>query len=403
MADYYRLLDVPKNASHDEIKSAYRKLAMKYHPDRNPGNKEAEEKFKEINEAYEVLSDDKKRQIYDQYGEEGLKGGAGAGGPFGGFGGGFGGAGMGDIFGDLFENVFAQGGGRSRQQRSHRGSDLKYETEISLEDAYKGIKVPLDVERTEECPDCGGSGAKNKESVKTCPQCHGSGQVQYSQGFFSFSQPCPECGGTGEKITDPCEKCGGQGRIRRKVSITVKIPAGIEDGGVMRVTAGGDAGTRGGAPGDLYIQINIRPHSHFIREKRDLIYECPVPVWQAALGGEADVPLIEGGKTTIRIPAGTQFGKMFRVKGKGMPGTGGRPRGDLLVKIKVEVPVELSARQKELFQGLADIAEEKAAEKENPAEKNTTGNVSGDSRKETGFFDELKDDIKGILKGKKKK
>ena len=171
----------------------------------------------------------------------------------------------------------------------------------------------------------------------------------------------------------------------------------------MRVTAGGDAGTRGGAPGDLYIQINIRPHSHFIREKRDLIYECPVPVWQAALGGEADVPLIEGGKTTIRIPAGTQFGKMFRVKGKGMPGTGGRPRGDLLVKIKVEIPVELSARQKELFQGLADIAEEKAAEKENPSEKNTTGNVSGDSRKETGFFDELKDDIKGILKGKKKK
>ncbi|MCR4820048.1 MAG: molecular chaperone DnaJ [Elusimicrobiales bacterium] len=397
MADYYRLLDVPKNASHDEIKSAYRRMAMKYHPDRNPGNKEAEAKFKEINEAYEVLSDDKKRQIYDQYGEEGLKGGAGAGGgPFGGFGGGFGGGNMGDIFGDLFENVFSQGGSRS-QPRSRRGSDLKYETEISLEDAFKGIKVPIDIERTEVCPDCNGTGAKDKDSVKTCTQCHGTGHVQYSQGFFSFRQPCPECGGSGEKITAPCEKCGGQGRIRKKVSITVKIPSGIEDGGVMRVAAGGDAGMRGGTPGDLYIQINIRPHAHFIREKRDLIYECPVPVWMAALGGEADVPLIEGGKTTIRIPAGTQFGKMFRVKGKGMPGTGGRPRGDILVKIRVEVPFELDAQQKALYQKLADIDNGVKSDS-----KSSGLDSKKDDKKDSGIFDAIKDDIKEILKGNKK-
>lgn len=401
--DYYRLLDVPKNASPDEVKSAYRRMAMKYHPDRNPGNKEAEAKFKEINEAYEVLSDEKKRQIYDQYGAEGLKAGAGAGG-FGGFGG-FGGGNMGDIFGDLFENVFSQGSGRSRQQRQRRGSDLKYETEISLEDAFKGIKVPLDIERTELCPDCDGSGAKDKEAIKTCPQCHGTGHVQYSQGFFSFRQPCPECGATGEKITEPCSKCNGQGRVRKKVSITVKIPAGIEDGGVMRVTAGGDAGIRGGAAGDLYIQVNVKPHAHFIREGKDLIYECAVPVWLAALGGEADVPLIEGGKTTIVIPSGTQFGKMFRVKGKGMPGTGDRPRGSLLVKVRVEVPLELNARQKELFKELSDIAngvektEKAESSKTEKKEKNKTKTEEKEAGAEAlGLFDELKD----ILKGKKK-
>lgn len=399
MADYYRLLDVPRNASKDEIKSAWRKLAKKYHPDLNPGNKEAEAKLKEINEAYEVLSDDKKRQIYDQYGEEALKGGAGAGGAggFGGpFGGGFGGGNMGDIFGDLFENVFSQGGGRSQQQRSHRGSDLKYETEISLEDAFKGIKIPLDVERTETCPDCSGTGAKDKDSVKQCPQCHGTGHVQYSQGFFSFRQPCPACGGSGEKITDPCPKCGGQGRVRRKAPITIKVPAGIEDGGVMRVAAGGDAGIRGGSPGDLYIQINIRPHAHFIREKRDLIYECPIPVWKAVLGGEADVPLIEGGKTTIRIPSGTQFGKMFRVKGKGMPGTGGRPRGDLLVKIRVEIPVDLTPRQKELYTQLAAAENDGGTVQE---DVQSTASAASNAAKKEGLFDELKD----ILKGKKKK
>lgn len=354
--DYYRLLDIPKNASKDEIKSAYRRMAMKYHPDRNPGNAEAEAKFKEINEAYEVLSNPEKRQIYDQYGADGLKAGGQNAGP-GGFGGFSGASDMGDIFGDLFENMFSQGGGRSGgTPRSHRGADLKYEKEISLEDAFRGVKVTVDVERTETCPDCGGSGAKDKNSIKKCPSCRGSGHVQYSQGFFSFRQPCPDCGGTGEIIANKCTHCGGHGRIKKHVPVNVKIPAGIEDGGVLRVAAGGDVGMRGGAPGDLYIQVSIKQHVHFTRERRDLIYECPIQVWQAALGCEAEVPLIEGEKTTIRIPSGTQFGKIFRVRGKGMPGIGAKPRGDLMVKVRVEVPTDLNERQKSLFRELAAIA-----------------------------------------------
>lgn len=352
--DYYRLLGVARNANPDEIKTAYRRMAMKYHPDRNPGNKESEASFKEINEAYEVLSTPEKREIYDQYGAEGLK--AGAGGGRGGFGG-FPGGDMGDVFGDLFENLFAQGqGGRGGQSHTRRGSDLKYEAEITLEDAFTGVKVPVEFERTEQCAECGGTGAKNRNSVKKCPACHGAGRVQYSQGFFSFTQACPECGGHGEVITAPCKECGGQGRVKKKVSINVKIPAGVEEGAVLRVSGGGDAGQRGGASGDLYIQVRLKHHPHFEREKRDLSYECAVQVWQAALGGQADVPLIEGGRTVIRIPAGTQHGRVFRVHEKGMPGPGGRPRGDLLVKIRVEVPHELTPRQHELFAELATLA-----------------------------------------------
>ena len=352
--DYYRTLGVARNAGADEIKTAYRKLAMKYHPDRNPDNKEYESTFKDINEAYEVLSTPEKRQVYDQFGAEGLKQGGGGGGR-GGFGG-FPGGDMGDVFGDLFENLFAQGGGQRGQPRSRRGADLKYETEITLEDVYSGVKVPVNYERTEMCADCEGTGARGRSGIKKCPACRGAGRVQYSQGFFSFSQACPDCGGQGEVITAPCKTCSGQGRVKKNLSISVKIPAGVEEGAVLRVPGGGDAGAKDGAAGDLYIQVRLKHHPHFERVKRDLVYECPVAVWQAALGGEVDVPLIEGGRTKIKIYSGTQHGKTLRVHEKGLPGPGGRPRGDLLVKVKIEIPHELTPRQHELFSELAGLA-----------------------------------------------
>lgn len=349
--DYYRLLGVARNAGDDEIKTAYRKLALKYHPDRNPGNDEAEASFKEINGAYEVLSNADKRRVYDRFGAEGLKSGGGRGGF-----GGFPGADMGDVFGDLFENLFAQGGGSRGRPRSRSGADLKYETEITLEDAFNGVKVPVNFERTELCGECDGTGARGRSGVKKCPTCHGAGRVQYSQGFFSFSQACPECGGQGEVITSPCKACGGQGRSKKSVSLNIKIPAGVEEGAVLRVSGGGDAGARGGSSGDLYIAVSLKHHPHFERNKRDLVYECTVALWQAALGGEGEVPLIEGGRTRIKIPSGTQHGKVFRLHEKGMPGPGGRPRGDLLVRVKLEVPRDLTPRQRELFAELALIA-----------------------------------------------
>jgi len=352
--DYYRTLGVARNASPDELKSAYRKLAMKHHPDRNPGNNDSEAAFKEINEAYEVLSTPEKRQVYDQYGAEGLK--AGAGGGRGGFGG-FQNADLGDMFGDLFENLFTQGQGGGRgKPRTRRGADIKEDVEISLEEAFAGVKVPLNIERTEVCAECDGTGARGKTGIRKCPTCHGAGRVQYSQGFFSFSQACPDCGGQGEVITAPCKACNGAGRQKKSASVNIKIPAGIEEGAILRVSGGGDAGLRGGDSGDLYIQVGLKHHPHFERQGRDLIYECPVAVWQAALGGETDVPVIEGGRIKIKIPQGTQHGKVFRVHGQGMPSAGGRERGDLMVKVKIEVPHDLTPRQRELFEELSKLA-----------------------------------------------
>ncbi|MDO8802987.1 MAG: molecular chaperone DnaJ [Elusimicrobiota bacterium] len=362
--DYYRTLGVARNAGHDEIKTAYRKLAMKHHPDRNPGNNDSESAFKEINEAYEVLSTPEKRQIYDQYGVDGLK--AGAGGGRGGFGG-FQGADLGDMFGDLFENLFTQGQGGGRgKPRTRRGADLKYGASITLEEAFSGVKVPVNFERTEVCQECDGTGARGKTGIRKCPACQGAGRVQYSQGFFSFSQACPDCGGQGEVISTPCRACGGAGRQKKSAIINIKIPAGVEDGAVLRVSGGGDAGLRGGDSGDLYIQVSLKHHPHFERQGPDLAYECPVAVWQAALGGETDVPVIEGGRVKIKIPQGTQHGKVFRVPKQGMPAAGGRDRGDLLVKVKLEVPHDLTPRQRELFEELAKIAghETPAEEKE---------------------------------------
>ncbi len=351
--DYYRILGVARNAGPDEIKSAYRKLALKHHPDCNQGNKDSESTFKEINEAYEVLSSPEKRQVYDQYGAEGLKAGGGGRGGFGGFQG----ADLGDMFGDIFENIFTQGGGGGRgKPRSRRGADLKYEVAITLEEALTGVKVPVNFDRTEVCQECEGTGARGKAGIKKCPTCHGAGRVQYSQGFFSFSQACPDCGGQGEVISSPCKACGGAGRQKKKASINVKIPSGVEEGAVLRVSGGGDAGQRGGDSGDLYIQVNLKHHVHFERQGRDLTYECPLAVWQAALGGEAEVPVIEGGRIKIKIPPGTQHGKVFRVHEQGMPSAGGKARGDLLVKVKLEVPHDLTPRQRELFEELSNIA-----------------------------------------------
>ena len=361
--DYYRTLGVARNAGPDEIKTAYRKLAMKHHPDRNPGNSESEAAFKEINEAYEVLSSPEKRQVYDQYGAEGLKGGAGGG--RGGFGGFQGGADLGDMFGDLFENLFTQGQGGGRgKPRSRRGADLKAEAEITLEESFTGVKVPLNIERTEVCGECDGTGARGKTGIRKCPACHGAGRVQYSQGFFSFSQACPDCGGQGEGITSPCKACGGAGRQKKSASINIKLPAGVEEGAVLRVSGGGDAGLRGGDSGDLYIQVALKHHPHFERQGRDLLYDCQVAVWQAALGGEMDVPVIEGGRIKIKMPQGTQHGKVFRVHGQGMPSTNSKERGDLLVKVKLEVPHDLSPRQRELFEELAKIAGHEAPAEE---------------------------------------
>ena len=354
--DYYRTLGVARNAGDDEIKTAYRKLAMKYHPDRNPGNKESESAFKEINEAYEALSAPEKRQIYDRYGAEGLKAGAGAGGGRGGFGG-FQSADLGDMFGDLFENLFTQGQGGGRgKPRTRRGADLKHEVTITLEEAFSGVKAPVNFERTEVCRECDGVGARGKTGIRKCPACRGAGRVQYSQGFFSFSQACPECGGQGEIISIPCKACGGAGRQKKSAAINVRIPIGVEEGAVLRVSGGGDAGLRGGDSGDLYIQVRLEHHPHFERQGYDLAYDCTVAVWQAALGGEADVPVIEGGRIKIKIPQGTQHGKIFRVHGQGMSSAGGRNRGDLLVKVKLEVPHDLTQRQRELFEELAKIA-----------------------------------------------
>lgn len=351
--DYYRILGVPRNATDEEIKAAFRKAALKYHPDRNPGNKEAEAKFKEINEAYEVLSSPEKRSIYDQFGYEGLRGSG-----YQGFSG-FQNIDLGDIFGDIFDNFFGgefgAGFGTSFKQRSRtrRGSDLKYDVEITLEDAFNGIKVPVTYEKTEICSVCNGTGAKPKTGLKKCPTCRGSGRVQYSQGFFAFTQTCPECRGHGEVIISSCKECGGSGRQKKDRTLHIKIPQGATDGATLRVPHAGDAGLRGGDSGDLYIHVHIKHHPRFERVENDIVYNCPISVVEATLGTEMEIPAIDGEKVKLEIPAGTQHGKVFRISGRGMPSMTTKKRGDMLVQIKVEVPTNLTPKQKELFEELA--------------------------------------------------
>lgn len=355
--DYYDLLGVSKGASADEIKKSYRKMAVKYHPDKNPGDKTAEEKFKEVSEAYEVLSDDKKRQMYDQFGHAGVGAGMGGGGqgPFGGFGqGGFGGGqgSMNDIFGDIFGDLFGQASGRgrggARRTRGVPGADIKTDVDITFEEAARGTEKTITIPKSVSCETCKGSGAKAGTQPETCRGCQGTGEQTFQQGFFAISRPCSECGGSGQKIAHPCPDCRGAGKVRKRSSIAVKIPAGIDTGQRLKLSNEGEAGERGGPPGDLYVVINVLEHDLFTREDADVLCDVPVTFIQASLGDEVEVPTLDG-KVKVKIPEGTQSHKVLRLKGKGMPYLGSPSRGDQLIRVIVETPTKLSREQRELL------------------------------------------------------
>jgi len=377
--DYYEVLGVAKNASDAEIKKAFRRLAMKYHPDRNKEiNKEdAEVKFKEAKEAYEVLSDPQKRAAYDQFGHAGVDpSAAGAG-----FGGGAG-VDFSDVFGDVFGEIF--GGGRRRASsgpRVYRGDDLQYNLDLTLEEAVAGATVKIRVPTLETCSECGGSGAKKGTSAKKCGTCNGRGQVRMEQGFFSIQQTCPQCHGEGQVITDPCPVCRGRGRKEERKTLSVKVPAGVDNGDRIRLANEGEAGINGGPPGDLYVHIRVKPHPIFERRENDLYCEVPLSFATAALGGEVEVPIIDG-KATLKIPAETQSGKMFRLRGKGVKPVRGGPTGDLYCKIMVETPVNLNAEQKALLQKFQDSLEQ-GGKRHNPKASSWLDGVKN-------FFDGLK-------------
>ncbi|MCP4992273.1 MAG: molecular chaperone DnaJ [Gammaproteobacteria bacterium] len=345
--DYYEVLGISKNASEAELKKAYRRLAMKYHPDRNSGDQAAaaEEKFKEAKEAYEILNDAQKRTAYDQFGHAGVDSSMG-GGP----GGGFGGSGnFSDVFGDVFGDIFGGGGGRGGGPRVQRGADLRYNLQVTLEDAVTGTTVKIRIPTQVKCNPCGGTGAKKGTSSKTCDTCGGHGQVRMQQGFFSVQQTCPSCHGKGTVVETPCPACHGAGRIQEHKTLSVKVPAGVDSGDRIRLGGEGEAGENGGPAGDLYVQIAVKPHKIFSREENNLFCEVPISFATAALGGELEVPTLTG-KVILKVPAGTQGGKMFRVRGKGVKPVRGGPLGDLLCKVMVETPVNLTDHQKELLQ-----------------------------------------------------
>ena len=345
--DYYEVLGVERNVSTADLKKAYRRVAMKHHPDRNPGDKTSEEKFKEASEAYEVLSDPQKRAAYDQYGHAGVDqsagmGGAGAGG-FGNFS---------DIFGDVFGDIFG-GGGRRQRGGPARGSDLRYTLDLSLEDAVRGSTVQIKVPTLVHCKTCHGSGAKAGSKPTTCTTCGGVGQVRMQQGFFSVQQTCPNCHGRGTIISDPCGSCHGQGRVEETKTLSVKVPAGVDTGDRIRLGGEGEAGMEGGPAGDLYVQINVREHAIFQRDGRDLYCEVPIDFVQAAMGGELEVPTLDG-RVKLKVPAETQTGKLFRLRGKGVTPVRGGPAGDLMCRVVVETPVNLNTKQKDLLKQFAD-------------------------------------------------
>lgn len=344
--DYYEILSVAKNASADDIKKAYRKLAMKHHPDRNPGSKEAEEKFKEAKEAYEILSDDEKRQAYDRFGHAGVDpnaGGMGGGANMGGFADAFG-----DIFGEIFGGAAGAGGGRRGGPQVYRGSDLKYALDITLEQAANGFDTEIRVPSWDNCEVCHGSGAKPGTTPKTCRTCGGAGNVRMQQGFFSVQQTCPTCHGSGKEITDPCNACDGVGRVRKTKTLQVKIPAGIDDGMRIRSPGNGEPGVNGGPAGDLYVEVHLKQHNIFQRDGDDLHCELTIPFTTAALGGELQVPTLSG-KYEISIPEGTQSGKTFRLRGKGIKGVRASYPGDLYCHVALETPVKLTDDQKALL------------------------------------------------------
>jgi len=359
--DFYEILGVNRDASEDEIKKAYRKLAMKHHPDRNPDNPAAEEKFKEAKEAYEILSDNQKRAAYDQYGHAGIDPQAGFGG-----GGGQGFGGFADAFGGIFDEIFGGrgGGGGGGRSNIYRGADLRYNLEISLEQAAHGTETKIRIPTMEVCEPCNGSGAKPGTQPKTCPTCQGSGQVRLQQGFFSIQQTCPKCHGTGRFIPEPCTSCHGAGRVKQHKTLAVKIPAGVDEGDRIRLAGEGEHGVNGGPPGDLYVQIHLKQHSVFQRDHNDLHCEMPISFTTAALGGEIEIPTLDGA-ANIKIPAETQSGRVFRLRGKGIKGVRSHTHGDLLCHVIVETPVNLTERQKELLRELEDISSEHA-EKHNP-------------------------------------
>jgi len=343
--DYYQILGVDREASKDEIRKAYRKQAMRFHPDRNPGDKDAEHRFKEINEAHEVLKDDQKRAAYDRFGHAAFDQAAG---------GGFGGAagGMGGGFADIFEEMFGDfvGGGRRGGARSSgRGSDLRYNMQVSLEEAFTGTKSTIRASTGVACDDCGGSGGKDGAKPATCTTCQGAGRVRSQSGFFTVERTCPGCGGTGQTIKDPCGTCRGSGRTQKEKSLQVTVPAGIEDGTRIRLGGEGEAGLRGGPSGDLYIFVSIAPHRIFQRDGADIYCRMPIPMTTAALGGSAEVPTIDGGRARISMPAGTQTGKQFRLRGKGMSVLRSHARGDMFVEAMVETPIDLTDDQKKLL------------------------------------------------------
>jgi molecular chaperone DnaJ len=357
--DYYETLGVERTANDDEIKKAYRRLAMKHHPDRNPDNKDAEETFKQVKEAYEVLSNSQKRARYDQFGHRGVDPSMGGGAQ------GFDFGDIGDMFGDIFGDVL---GNRGRQgRRAQRGSDLLYHLELSLENAVHGKTQQIQIPAWNNCGECSGSGAKKGTHPITCTTCGGQGQVHLQQGFFSIAQTCSECRGQGRIIKEYCPKCRGQGRIQQEKTLSVKIPAGIDDGDKIRLQGEGEAGSHGAPPGDLYVQIKIKPHAIFTREQQDLHCDIPVSFTTAALGGEIDVPTLEG-QVKLKIPAETQSGKLFRLRGKGVHSIRNGRKGDLFCRIAVEIPINLTREQKDQLKLLADSLA-KGGDKHSPKSK----------------------------------
>ncbi|HEY9051150.1 MAG TPA: molecular chaperone DnaJ [Gammaproteobacteria bacterium] len=342
--DYYEVLGVSRDVNEADLKKAYRRLAMKHHPDRNQNDPESEVKFKEAKEAYDVLSDAQKRAAYDQYGHAGVDPSAAAGAGFGG------GASFSDIFGDVFGDIFGGGAGGARggRNRAYRGSDLRYNLELSLEDAVFGTSVKIKIPTLVSCNTCNGSGAKKGSQPVTCTTCGGTGQVRIQQGFFSVQQTCPHCHGAGKMIKDPCNDCHGQGRVEERKTLSVKVPAGVDNGDRIRLSGEGEAGENGGPPGDLYVQIHVKPHAIFERDGSHLLCQVPISIATAALGGELEVPTLNG-RVKLKIPAETQTGKLFRLRGKGVAPVRGGGAGDLLCKVSVETPVHLNAKQKELL------------------------------------------------------
>jgi molecular chaperone DnaJ len=355
--DYYDLLGVSKNATADELKKAYRKLAMKLHPDKNPGDKESEKKFKEINEAYDVLKDEQKRAAYDRMGHaafDGSMGGGGGGFHAGGFD--FAASGFGNIFDDMFSEFMGGGAqGRGTQTASIQGADLRYNMEISLEDAFKGLKKNIKISTNATCDVCHGSGAAEGSKAETCPTCHGQGKTRARQGFFTIERTCSHCHGMGQIIKNPCKGCSGSGRVRKEKTLSVTIPAGIEEGARIRLAGEGEAGLRGGPPGDLYIFLHIKSHKFFHRDGPNIYCQVPISMSVAALGGEIEVPAIDGHTARVKIPEGTQSGKQFRLKGKGMSIMRSSSRGDMYIETTVETPVNLTKRQKELLQEFSSL------------------------------------------------